>query len=54
MIAIKGGNAPTSENKIINQESDWHHHRRGKIYCIETGLGHVSTTNCSCLLPTNR
>ncbi|EDN36595.1 hypothetical protein FTCG_00797 [Francisella tularensis subsp. novicida GA99-3549] len=54
IIAIKGGNAPTSENKINNQESDWHHHRRGKIFCIESGLVHVSTPSGSWVLPSNR
>ncbi|MDE5007385.1 AraC family transcriptional regulator, partial [Francisella tularensis subsp. holarctica] len=47
IIDIKGGNAPTSENKINNQESDRHHHRRGKIFCIYSGLVPVSTPNGS-------
>ncbi|MBY7733908.1 AraC family transcriptional regulator [Francisella philomiragia] len=54
IIAIKGGNTSDSENKISNQETDWHDHSRGKIFCIESGLVHVSTPDGSWVLPSNR
>lgn len=33
---------------------DWHSHRRGQFYCIESGLVHVRTTHGSWLLPPHR
>jgi AraC-like DNA-binding protein/mannose-6-phosphate isomerase-like protein (cupin superfamily) len=54
IVAIKGGNAIDDENKINIKESDWHHHFRGKIFCIESGLVHVSTPDGSWVLPSNR
>lgn len=53
IIAIKGGNTSDSENKISNQETDWHDHSLGKIFCIESGV-HVSTPDGSWVLPSNR
>ena len=54
IVAIKGGNTPDSENKISKNESDWYTHSRGKIFCIESGLVHVSTPDGSWVLPSNR
>lgn len=54
IVAIKGGNSPESENQINTKETDWHHHLRGKIFCVESGLVHVSTPNGSWVLPSNR
>ena len=54
IIAIKGGNSPLDENQISIRESDWHSHSRGKIFCVETGLLHVSTPDGSWVLPSNR
>ena len=51
IVAIKGGNTVDSENKISKNESDWYKHSRGKIFCIESGLVHVSTPNGSWVLP---
>ena len=47
IVAIKGGNSPDSENQINSKETDWHHHSRGKIFCVESGLVNVSTPNGS-------
>lgn len=54
IVAIKGGNSITDENQISMQETDWHCHSRGKIFCVESGLLHVSTPDGSWILPSNR
>ncbi|MED7819255.1 helix-turn-helix transcriptional regulator [Francisella sp. 19S2-10] len=54
ILAVKGGNSPESENQINSKESNWHQHLRGKIFCVESGLVHVSTPNGSWVLPSNR
>lgn len=33
---------------------DWHSHRRGQLYCIESGLVHVHTEHGSWMLPPHR
>lgn len=54
IIAVKGGNSPLDENQINISECDWHTHLRGKIFCVESGLLHVSTPDGSWVLPSNR
>ncbi|AIT09044.1 AraC family transcriptional regulator [Candidatus Francisella endociliophora] len=54
IVAMKGGNSSSDENQINTRESDWHTHSRGKIFCVESGLIHVSTPNGSWVLPSNR
>ncbi len=54
IVAIKVDNTPDSANKISKNESDWYIHSRCKIFFIESGFVHVTTTNGSWVLHSNR
>jgi AraC-like DNA-binding protein len=43
-----------SEYGENTREYGWHSHRRGQLYCVESGLVHVRTAHGSWLLPPHR
>lgn len=53
-IAIWGSDEPGDEFRLGSRELDWHHHRRGQLFCIESGLMRVHTRQGSWLLPPQR
>lgn len=54
LIAVRGDVAPDNEYRLGTREYDWHHHVRGQVFCVETGLIHVQTSHGSWLLPPHR
>lgn len=54
LIAIRGKDDPNHEFRLGTREYDWHHHLRGQLFCVESGLVHVRTVHGSWLLPPNR
>ncbi|MEX3628920.1 MAG: helix-turn-helix transcriptional regulator [Burkholderia sp.] len=40
--------------RLGTREIDWHQHRRGQVFCIESGCVHVRTPHGSWLLPPHR
>lgn len=54
LIALRGEDAPDNEFRLGTREYDWHHHLRGQLFCVESGLVHVRTRHGSWLLPPNR
>jgi AraC-like DNA-binding protein len=53
-IAIWGSNEPGDEFRLGTRELDWHHHERGQLFCIESGLIRIHTHQGSWLLPPQR
>ncbi len=51
---LEGSDAPESEFRLGTREYDWHSHRRGQFFCIESGLLHVHTARGAWLLPPHR
>lgn len=54
LIAMWGEDDPNLEFCLGTREYDWHHHLRGQLFCVESGLVHVRTEQGSWLLPPNR
>lgn len=54
LIAMWGEDDPSHEFRLGTREYDWHHHLRGQLFCVESGLVHVRTVDGSWLLPPNR
>ncbi|BCD90033.1 AraC family transcriptional regulator [Francisella halioticida] len=54
IVAVRGSNSPENKSRLNVREVNWHKHSRGKVFCVETGLVHVSTPNGSWVLPSNR
>ena len=54
LIALRGEDTPGNEFRLGTREYDWHHHLRGQVFCVESGLVHVRTVHGSWLLPPNR
>jgi AraC-like DNA-binding protein len=54
LIALRGDDRPDNEFRLGTREYDWHHHLRGQMFCVESGLVHVRTEHGSWLLPPNR
>ncbi|HEY0219881.1 MAG TPA: helix-turn-helix transcriptional regulator [Afipia sp.] len=50
LIAFWGSNEPTSGFRLGSFEYDWHHHVRGQLFCIDSGLAHIQTSKRSWLL----
>lgn len=53
-IAVWGSDEPGDQLRLGTRELDWHHHLRGQLFCIESGLIRVHTQNGSWLLPPQR
>jgi len=53
-IAIWGSDEPGDKFRFGTRELDWHHHLRGQLFCIESGLIRVHTKYGSWLLPPQR
>lgn len=53
-IAIWGSDEPGDAFRLGTRELDWHHHRRGQLFCIESGLIRLHTKQGSWLLPPQR
>jgi AraC-like DNA-binding protein len=53
-IAIWGSDEPGDAFLLGTRELDWHHHRRGQLFCIESGLIRLHTKYGSWLLPPQR
>ncbi|WP_334000026.1 helix-turn-helix transcriptional regulator [Burkholderia gladioli] len=55
LIALPGGerHGPHAY-RLGTREIDWHQHRRGQVFCIESGCVHVRTPHGSWLLPPHR
>ncbi|MBI0328015.1 AraC family transcriptional regulator [Burkholderia plantarii] len=54
LIALSGGERHGDAYRLGTHEIDWHQHRRGQVFCIESGCAHVRTPHGSWLLPPNR
>lgn len=54
LIGIRGDDRPGNEFRLGTREYDWHHHLRGQLFCVGTGLIQVSTSHGSWLLPPGR
>lgn len=54
VFAFWGTDEPENEFRLGTREYDWHHHARGQLFCIESGLVHVRTRTGSWLLPPHR
>ncbi|MDR3447984.1 MULTISPECIES: helix-turn-helix transcriptional regulator [unclassified Dyella] len=54
LIATRGDAATVGDFRLGTREVDWHHHHRGQVFCVESGLMHVRTTHGSWLLPPQR
>lgn len=54
LVVQWGGESETHEFRLGTREYDWHSHRRGQLFCIESGLAHVRTAHGSWLLPPHR
>jgi AraC-like DNA-binding protein/mannose-6-phosphate isomerase-like protein (cupin superfamily) len=54
LIAIRGDASMAGDFRLGTREVDWHHHLRGQVFCVESGLVHVRTTHGSWLLPPQR
>lgn len=50
LIAFLGKDEPENEFRLGTREYDWHHHARGQLFCVESGLVHVQTSRGSWVL----
>lgn len=53
-IAVWGSDEPGDAFLLGTRELDWHHHRRGQLFCIESGLIRLNTRQGTWLLPPQR
>ena len=54
VIALRGDDKPETEFRLGTREYDWHHHARGQLFCVETGMIQVQTAHGAWLLPPQR
>jgi AraC-like DNA-binding protein len=54
LVVFPGSDAPGLEFRLGTQEYDWHHHVRGQLFCVESGMLHVWTAAGSWMLPPHR
>lgn len=54
VIALLGGDGEHFAYQLGSRELDWHHHVRGQLFCVESGLVHVRSSHGSYLLPPHR
>ncbi|MBJ9662679.1 AraC family transcriptional regulator [Burkholderia gladioli] len=55
LLALPGGeHRGPHAYRLGTREIDWHQHRRGQLFCIESGCVHVRTPHGSWLLPPHR
>lgn len=54
LIALWGDTSEDQEFQLGTREYDWHHHHRGQVFCVESGLVRVRTASGSWLLPPHR
>ncbi|OPH59084.1 AraC family transcriptional regulator [Paenibacillus ferrarius] len=54
LIAFWGNDDSDNPFRLGTREYDWHSHRRGQIFCVESGLIHVRTATGSWLMPPRR
>jgi len=54
LVALWGRDEPSTDFQLGTREYDWHSHRRGQVFCVESGLIHVKTAQGSWLLPPHR
>ncbi|GAA4218990.1 helix-turn-helix transcriptional regulator [Sphingomonas endophytica] len=54
LVALRGSDEPSTDFQLGTREYDWHSHRRGQMFCVESGLIHVRTSHGSWLLPPHR
>lgn len=54
VYAFWGAEKPASEFRLGTREYDWHHHLRGQLFCVESGLVRLRTSVGSWLLPPGR
>jgi AraC-like DNA-binding protein len=54
VFAFWGTDEPENEFRLGTREYAWHRHRRGQLFCVESGLVHVRTNAGSWLLPPHR
>ncbi|MEQ7049940.1 helix-turn-helix transcriptional regulator [Paenibacillaceae sp. P-4] len=54
LIAFWGNDDSDNPFRLGTREYDWHSHRRGQFFCVESGLIHVRTPTGSWLLPPRR
>jgi len=54
LIVLWGDTGQEREFQLGTREYDWHRHRRGQVFCVESGLVHVRTASGSWMLPPQR
>lgn len=54
VVALWGSDKPSTDFQLGTREYDWHSHKRGQVFCVESGLIHVRTSHGSWLLPPHR
>lgn len=54
LTAFWGTENSDHDFRLGTREYDWHSHKRGQIFCVESGLIHVRTVHGSWLLPPHR
>ncbi|MFC3747674.1 AraC family transcriptional regulator [Paenibacillus sp. GCM10012306] len=54
LIAFWGNEDPGHDFRLGTREYAWHSHKRGQLFCVESGLIHVRTAQGSWLLPPHR
>ncbi|MTJ82819.1 MAG: helix-turn-helix transcriptional regulator [Telmatospirillum sp.] len=54
LIALRGDSDPSSAYRLGTLDYDWHSHRRGLVFCVDSGLIHVRTSQGSWLMPPHR
>jgi len=54
LIALWGDTREDQEFQLGTREYDSHHHHRGQVFCVESGLVRVRTASGSWLLPPHR
>lgn len=54
VVALWGSDGPSPDFQLGTREYDWHTHKRGQVFCVESGLIHVRTSHGSWLLPPHR
>lgn len=54
LVVLPGSTDPGLEFQLGTREYDWHHHVRGQLFCVESGMLHVWTAEGSWMLPPHR
>lgn len=54
LIALRGSDVSGSEYALGTREYEWHHHARGQVFCVETGMIQVRTSHGAWLMPPRR